>query len=202
MSDGDLQNIVVLIIGDRGTGKTPLVVGDEKVNIPGMIKIYLAKAMKVLFVDQLDHPSYRQFKKLETEQLKGWKKGPFRCYTHDRKLFKALMQAISFWIWNTAIFFEDAFRYEREKLSDEMIAIIGNSKNQNNDIYLMYHHWKFVPKNLYIYLDYIEVFKTVGPPDQREASLLGKHFDRVCEVVERVNAHPSKYYHESIYVKQ
>lgn len=196
-----LINTISMLIGARGKGKTPFVIGDEKVPIEGLVETYLDKNMKVLFLDTINHPSYSNFKRIEIDQFAKWKKGVYRYWCSPFEMEKNL-RLITPNLWNTLVVVEDAYKHQKNKLTPSMVNLIGDSKQQNDDMIFMYHTWKFVPLDLYAYLDYMEIFKTNRLPGKREEAELADHFEAVLEVAKRVNAHPDNYYHESIEITQ
>lgn len=200
--DENLVNTVSMAIGARGTGKTPFVLGDEKVGVDGLVDLYLQKDMKVLFVDTLDHNSYRHIKYIAPENINlNWQSGVYRTWVRPYEM-EDLLNVISENCWNTFIVLEDTYKHQKRKLSDACARLIGDSKQQNNDLLFMYHTWKFVPLDLLPYLDYIEIFKTNRLPGKREEEELADHFEKVLEVNQRVNNHSFHYYHESVEVTQ
>ena len=77
------------------------------------------------------------------------------------------------------------------------MRLIGDSKQKNVDIIFMYHNWALAPKDLYRYLDFIEVFKTKDHPVVRKEDMPG-YYDDAVKVYNEVQAHPSNFYHKLI----
>lgn len=199
------DNYIALVLGKRKTGKSVFVLGDESLDITGIIDIYFNKGMKVCIVDEIYHPSYIDVPLLDKENIKHLdvlKPCVFRCVAQTKPEMRELQLILAKYFWNGIIIFEDAFRYEKKSISEPLIKIIGNCKQQNVDVMLMYHHWKFVPLDLYIYLDLIELYKTKTPPSERELSELVGFEEEVMEAWKEVNNHPSLYYHKTICVTQ
>jgi len=196
-------NTVNLIIGGRGTGKTVYVVGDPKENLGAVIApIYLKKEMKVLIIDTFNHPAYNHIKIIQPQQINNhWKKGIYRTYVNMKEM-DALLDHVSNNFWNGAIIFEDAYKHQKNKISNACAAMIGDSKNKNVDLHFMFHDWAFVPLDLIRYLDYVEHFKTKTPPGEREAKKFGAKFENVLTAFNHVNQHPSRFYHESANTEQ
>ena len=205
MSEEVLGNYIAISIGKRKTGKTPYVLGEESLGIPGFINSYLQKGMKVLFVDMIDHPSYRHIPLITIDQIKRWKpeaSGVYRIFVTSKAEMREVKEKIRIYIWNAFIVWEDTFRHERYKLTDESIALIGNSKQQNVDMMYQYHDPSFVPIDLYIYADIIEQFKTALLPGKREMKALGALFDKYLDVCISVNNNADPYFHTTVIVTQ
>ena len=189
-------NTVSAIFGKRGTGKTVYLKGSEEFSQPGFIKAYLSKGMKVLIVDTFDHPSYRDIAIIKLELLSGWKKGVYRIFVRVEQM-PDLCNLISETLWNTLLVFEDAHKHQCNKIDKSVMRLIGDSKQKNVDIIFMYHNWALAPKDLYRYLDFIEVFKTKDHPVVRKEDMPG-YYDDAVKVYNEVQAHPSNFYHKLI----
>lgn len=195
-------NTVNLLIGARNTGKTVFVTGDEELQITGIIEDYIEKGMKVLIIDTYDHPSYRAIPIIQIHQINlSWKKGVYRCFVAKHEM-EQLLNLVYKEFWNGVLIFEDAYKHQKGKLTQACASLIGDSKNRNVDIFFMYHTWKFVPKDLYIYLNYIEVFKTKTGPSDREEDELGDCFNEVENAYIQVKNNPNQYHHQSVYCEQ
>ena len=71
----------------------------------------------------------------------------------------ALCALISETVWNCLIVFEDAHKHQYNRIDRSVMRLMGDSKQKNVDIIFMYHNFGLAPKDLYRYLDYIEIFK-------------------------------------------
>lgn len=205
MSTGEIGNFIACCLGRRKSGKTEYVLGNEDLGLPGFIETYVNKGMKVLFVDMLDHPSYRHIPLITMDLITRWESfagGVYRIYVTTKAEMRKLKEVIRIYLWNALVVWEDTFKHERYKLSDEMIAMIGNSKQQNVDMLFMYHDPIFIPLDLYIYLDFIEVFKIEVLPGKREMKVMGAKFQRFLECCQRVIANSFPFYHETVITTQ
>ena len=201
----NIDNFIALVLGKRKTGKTKYIIGDEELNIPSLVDIYFNKGMKVCIIDEMYHPDYSEIPVLPKEKIKYLdvqKPVVFRCIGETKSELREIQYLIAQYFWNGLIIFEDAFRYEKKVISEPLAKIIGNSKQKNVDVMIMYHHWKFVPLDLYIYLDIIELFKTKSAPSERELEELIGYEDEVIEAYNKVSKHPSQFYHQTVYVTQ
>lgn len=188
------MNIVGAIFGMRGTGKTEYLKGNESLKLPGLIKSYIKKGMKVLIVDTFDHPSYRDIPIIKEEQFTVWKRGCYRIYVNVDKM-PELCTAIAEHLWNCLVVFEDSHKHQFRTIDRSIMRLIGDSKQKNIDILFMYHNWGLAPKDLYRYLDFIEVFKTKDHPAVRKDDMPG-YYEQAEQVYNEVKAHNSRYYHK------
>jgi hypothetical protein len=192
------DNTVSGIFGIRGTGKTSYLKGDKEFNLPGIFPVYQKKNMKVLIVDTFDHPKYRDITYLTPRKLVAFKEGIARTYVRPDQmpdLTRLICECNS--LWNTLIVYEDAQKHQHKVLDRPTIRLIGDSKQKNMDIVFMFHNWFQAPKDLYLYLNYIEVFKTKDSPESRRESIQqAGYFDEAMSVYNEVKAHDSKYYHK------
>lgn len=199
---GKIYNTINLLLGARGTGKTVFVTGDKEIKQECLIDIYINKGMKVLILDTYDHPSYAGIKIIKPEQINNnWKRGVYRCFCLPDD-FEELLGIVYNNFWNGAIIIEDAYKTQRGKTTRNLSRLIGDSKNKNIDIYLMFHTWKYVPKDLYTYLDYIELWKTKGMLTSREENELADNYPAVEFAYNQVQKNPNPYYHQTINVQQ
>lgn len=186
-----------MIIGRRGSGKTEYLKGNEAFNLEGFLNIYANKGMKVLIVDTFDHPSYQDIKIIQPHQINSnWKKGVYRCFVRLNEIPK-LLEIINENFWNGLLVFEDAYKHQYQKISRELMNLIGDSKQKNVDIIFMYHNWALAPKDLYRYLDYIEIFKTKDSPETRRDDMPGC-YEEVLKTWQQVMKHENKYYHLTV----
>lgn len=192
-----ITNTVTGIFGARGTGKTPFVLGAPEYDIKGLIPTYLEKDMRILIVDTFDHPSYKGVPLMKPQQLPTWKKGAYRIFVRPDEM-PELNKIINECVYNACIIYEDAHKHQNKSLDKSIMRLIGDSKQKNVDIYFMYHCYALAPKDLYRYLDYLEIYKTKDSPEERKDDMRG-YFKEAMEVYNKVMAHESRYYHEPLY---
>lgn len=155
-------NIFTVIVGRRGTGKTDF--------LKGLIQATLLK--KVLIVDTFDSPVWRNMKQHDKPQLeasiinimnlsdlKRWNSGVFRIFSKsvDRK---KMFAEIEEYCTDTLVIFEDATKYIRRYLSEEVINIMIDCKQKGNDVIAVFHSLKKVPSEIVDNADYLTLFKT------------------------------------------
>jgi hypothetical protein len=191
-------NKVAAIFGMRGTGKTEFLRGNEALKLPGIIKAFLTKGMKVLIVDTILHPSYKDVPQIQPEQLPKWKKGVYRVIVRPTQIpaFLAYLNTLHS-VWNSLIVFEDAYKHQYNKLDQELKELIIDSKQKNIDIIFMYHSFAMAPKDLYRMLDLIELFKTKDHPQCRKDDMPG-YYSQAIATYTAVQKNASRFFHKTI----
>lgn len=148
-------NYVNLLLGKRGTGKTFYIINNL---LPVYTKLHPQK--KVFIFDTLDHPNYKQFKKIDFSEIPHIKKtGAFHCFSSDTD--SILKQAEN--IYNSLLIFEDSSKYLRRQIPDSVRRFILDSKQKNTDILFLFHGFSFVPPELFRIADGILLFKCDNP---------------------------------------
>lgn len=189
-------NTISALFGRRGTGKTEYLKGNPDFKLPGVFNAYLQKNMKVLIVDTFDHPSYRDIPIIKPNQLEIWKRGVYRMFCRVDQM-PDLVSLLNETIWNSFIVFEDAHKHQYNRIDRSIMRMIGDSKQKNIDMCFMYHNWSLAPKDLYRYLDLIEVFKTKDHPICRKDDMPG-YYEQALKAYEEVKANPSPFYHKLV----
>lgn len=191
-------NKITGIFGKRGTGKTIYTVGDEKLQVQGIINFYLARGMKVLVIDTIDHPKYRHLPWMPMHKYPYWKSGAYRIKIAAKdieKVNKFLSDSNA--TWNTVLIYEDARKHTFKSVDDYMIALCGDSKQKNIEIFFMYHNFGECPPDLFRKLDYIDCFKTKDSPVCRKDLMVG-YFDHAMEIYNEVKHNKNPFYHKLI----
>lgn len=193
-------NQVGIIIGMRNVGKSLFVLGsefsskveDKILQIRGLIRIFLNKKMKILFIDTLDHPSYRHFTVLKQSEFKTWT-GIRRIYFEPDDIVN-LVDLINKTpsMNNTFIVFEDAGKYTDLKLPKPFKRLIADSKQRNIDILFMYHCFMDTPTDVFRKgIDYIQLFKTEDHPAVRKNNL--RLYDKVEAAYNQLKASNNRF---------
>ena len=182
-------NNVSVVIGRRGTGKTTY--------IRQLIEAY-RKALpyqKILVADTLDHPAYRDIASIDIDLLKRWK-GPnvYRIYGSNTD---EILQTINTSLYNALVVFEDASKYIRRQLSDEVRSFILDSKQKNLDLIFLFHGFSYVPPEMFRVIDNIVLFRC-DDPSYRKNDIVA--FDEVKAAYERIMNSNNPYVHETIRV--
>lgn len=188
---GPVFNRIIIVVGDRGQGKTPLIVGGDFEQ--GMGKSYLAKGMSTLVLDTLDHPKYRHLPILHPKDYMAlsYYPGMYRTLANAENMRILIKQYFTL-IWNALVVHEDCYKYIADYLDLAARTAIGDSKQQNNDLLYMFPCWSWIPKDLIRITDYYVVFKTQDGPFERVSSM-GGCAQKVIEAHNLVMADKSKY---------
>ncbi len=168
-------NKIFTVIGSRGTGKTPLIIGGDFEQ--GMAKDYLQKGMSTLILDEIDHVKYRHIPFLHPSKYSQLSTNPgiYRTVTPIQYLPGLVLDiARSKLVWNTLLVLEDCKKYIPQRFRDEAeYTLLGNSKQQNVDLVFMYWAWGIVPPDLMRNTNYYVIFPTADHPVVRESYLGG-----------------------------
>jgi hypothetical protein len=199
-------NSIIAAIGMRGTGKTLFFLGskyavkmeDKKLNIPGVFEIYEKKKMKILIIDTLDHPSYKNIGILSPAQFLKFNSGISRAYMEPEKILQLVNQINKTAHFNnTLLVFEDAGKYTDKILPKVFNRLIIDSKQRNIDIIFIYHSWSHTPNDVFRKgLDAIQLFKTSDAPKVRQNYL--PEYDKVYKAFEDVKNNGNNFYSKFI----
>lgn len=159
-------NAVVVIVGDRGTGKTTLIQGNPAVKVTGILPTLQSRrpGRKVLIVETFDDPLYRHLPPIMPDELPAWTAGPRRIWS-ARPV--EMLSAINAFCYNTVIVVEDSTKFIFGRLPEPIKQMVLNSKQQNNDLYFIFHYLQAVPPDLARLCDYLVLFKTKETWDAR-----------------------------------
>lgn len=152
-------NIIGLIIGTRGTGKTTWFKGSDELKINGLIDNYLDAnpKQKILIVDLFDSPVWRDIPLITHDKLNRWKSGIYRIFDRD---FTHLIELLNKYCFNTVIIFEDATKYVQNTLEENLRQLLIDSKQKNLDVFFAFHYFQAAPPSLVRIADYLVIFKT------------------------------------------
>lgn len=191
-------NKIVLLLGARGTGKTTFLIGDKTKKIPGLLNIYLKKDIKILIVDTDDHPHYRHVPILNKKDFLKFKKGIARIIINpdDINNFCRFLSDSNNQ-WNTCIVWEDARKHSEKSICKELNRLMANTKQQNIDMFFMYHSFGETPKDIYRKLDYINLFKTMDTPDERK-DVTSSYFKKLNAAHKTIMASPNRFINKPI----
>lgn len=170
-----MDNTITIICGARGSGKTPHIVGGDEE--PGMAKIYLDKGMSTLVIDTLQHHKYDHVPVLQPKDYGRLSSHPgvYKTLVKVQDIKKFFSDGHLNHVWNTQIIFEDAYKYIRTQspLSDPLVALLGDSKQQNNDLRFMFWCWALIHPDLMRMTNFYTIFKTTDGPEWRKDYLSG-----------------------------
>lgn len=184
-----MHNKVYTVIGAKGEGKTPFITGGKFEK--GMALNWKEqRGMSSLIVDELDHPSYRQFQILHPKD--------YRLLSDTNQIYRTLCSlqdmdelrkkiAFDKLVWNTLLVWEDAGKHFPMNLSKVELTMIGNCKQQNVDLVFMFWSWSEVPTKILKHSNYLVIFNTADTPDYR-ADCIGGCLDAAMEAHRLVRA--------------
>ena len=181
------MNKVTAILGRRGTGKTYYT--------KKLIDVYTQALpnQKILILDTLDHPSYRHIPLITIDELKRWNKPAiYRLYGKNTD---ENLKAVSEHLTNALLILEDASKYLRRQLSDDVRYFIFDSKQKNLDIIFLFHGFMAAPDELFRVIDTLVLFKTDNPKYRRNAL---PNYEEIQQVYNKVMNNTSPYYNETI----
>lgn len=188
-------NTVNIVCGGRGTGKSTFFDGSKQHNVRGVIPAYLngKGIQKVLIVDTFDNPFWQHYPIMNAKNLARWQKGIYRLFGSD---IVRTMNTIEANCYNTALVFEDATKFIGSRLTDDVKNFIVDSKQKNLDIFFIFHALMLIPNDLIRFSDTLTLFKT----NENFTTNLRSKFPvpNLEQLFNEVNAHPSKYYNQTI----
>ncbi len=155
------SNVVIIVVGGRGTGKTDFIKDEIITQSP---------LPKKLTVDTFDSPPWRTLKTFKNPQndaiqvpimpidkLAKWKEGIYRIATSDPEYTFAMIDQH---LRNALVIFEDATKYIGSTLTKETRKFIYDSKQKNLNLVFIFHSLASVPPELVRASDYLTLFKT------------------------------------------
>ena len=180
-------NYVNAILGRRGTGKT--------VYVKKLIEKYQQAhpEQKILILDTIDHPAYRHVPEISIEKLKYWHKpSMYRIFKGNPD---SILEAVNKNLSNTLLILEDASKYMRNRLSDDVRQFIFDSKQKNLDIIFLFHGFMSAPPELFRLVDNLVIFKCDHPRNRKNAI---PNYEEVLAVYKRVMKNTNPYANETI----
>jgi len=146
------NNIVGLIAGGRGTGKTTF--ARAKIVDPQW-----TGKQKVLVVDTFRHHKYKDLKQLTPTLLPKWKSGTyFLGHSDVNKTMRYITTMPN--MYNSIIVFEDATKYIQGNVPDNIRKFILDTKQKNIDVYFLYHALQRIPPFMCENSDVLFLLKT------------------------------------------
>lgn len=175
-------NEIIVIVGRKGCGKTTFAK-----------KIIKASRKKVLIVDLLDHPGYREFPQITTEQLPTWVAGNYRIFRGD---INNTLVRVNKDVWNALIIFEDCSRYIEPNVGKSIKSLFAESKQHNQDLILMFHALTEIPPYVARMMDKLVMFRTDEVIDKPNGKFY--NWETIRTAQHRVRKSKNKYYCEII----
>ncbi len=152
-------NEVSMILGRRRAGKTTY----TKAIIAAIEKSQPDK--KILIIDTFDNPDYAHVPIINCDMIERWKgSGTYRIFgsNTDEILFN-----VEQYLRNAFIIHEDASKYIRRSLSEDLRRYIIDSKQKNLDLLFIFHGFSFAPPEMFRLVDSIVLFKCDNPAHRK-----------------------------------
>jgi energy-coupling factor transporter ATP-binding protein EcfA2 len=182
-------NTANLILGRRGCGKTTY----TKEIIQAYHKAH--PDQKILIMDTFDHPSYRDIPVIDIDLLKRWEKpGIYRIFGSNTD---EIFSTIQTHLYNAMVIFEDASKYIRGRLQDDVRKFIIDSKQKNLDLVFLFHGFSFAPPEIWRIIDAVTIFKSDNP-FHRKSDIV--NFDQVYSIWQNVMNDTSPYAKETVLI--
>ncbi|MBW6482834.1 MAG: hypothetical protein K0B10_07215 [Vicingaceae bacterium] len=180
-------NTVNAVLGRRGTGKTTY--------IKQLIEVYKQAhpQQKILIIDTLDHPAYKEIPAINLDLLTRWEKpNTYRLFGSNTD---EILQTIDENLYNALLICEDASKYLNRTITPEVRRFIYDSKQKNLDIIFLFHGFMATPVELFRMIDNLVLFKCDSPNNRKNDMI---NFQEVTESWQRVMINPSPYYNETV----
>jgi len=185
------QNKISFVLGKRGCGKTYYM--RNKIILPTH-----KKGMKVLIVDTLDHPSYLDFQKLNTErEVRAWRNGVKRFVTSPIRIKEDILM-LEKHLNNCLIVFEDATKYFRTNTPQSVFNFVYDSKQKNIDIIFIYHGFKKILPEMLDNANYITLFKMEEQIHKYEDKI--PRYEAIEKIYNQVMASKNPYENKTIMI--
>ena len=141
------KNVTLLIVGQKGTGKTTLA------------KKLLERSVlpKKLIFDPTGQEAWQSYPRINPEHLPYWKKGAKRLFEENTE---EMLRLINQYIRDTFNVFDDASAYVDFIVNTELKALLTRNRHYNNDLVFIFHSLRLVPVRLYEYASHLILFKT------------------------------------------
>lgn len=175
------QNLVGLIVGNRGTGKSTFIK-----------KIIDKHPKKVLVYDTDDNPIYQDYPNISPKLLPRWKANTKRIIDTDYEVVLQNLDEVN----NALIVFEDATKYTGNATPQLLKKLILASKQRNLDLLFTFHSFRRILPDFYTFSNYMEIFKTGEDIKQFKAKI--PNFEKVQEVHNEVESHTNRFFHKTV----
>ncbi len=194
-------NIVNIVIGGRGTGKTTFLQGSLEHKVTGIVDSYLHNNpnQKILIVGHFLHENWDHVEQIDIKDIRRWVRGVRRCVVNLETLREDILK-ISADAVNTVIIFEDATSYiAGGVLPMWWRRVPADSKQKNQDIYFVFHALMQVPPDLVRLANFVVLFKT---GEEFNNTVRNKYpFPTLHEAYHKVQKSSNKYAHESVRIQ-
>lgn len=180
------NNHVNITVGKRGSGKTFRT--KQLIN---------NSQLKTIIIDTFDHESYRDYKNVAPKMIddRAWISGTIRCYGYN---FEDVFYQLSNKISNTLIVFEDCTKYIRDRIVEDIIRLVTDTKQKNIDIIFMYHGFGMVRPDLYRLADSITIFKTNEDVNRYRSKI--PNFETVKKINDHIQQSKNPYINQTVWL--
>lgn len=151
--------------------------------------------MKVLIVDEIDHPMYRDVPVITIDMFRRWK--GVNIYRLIGEADKILPE-ISKYCYNTFLVFEDASVYMEGKLEYAVKRFVISSKARNLDVLFQFHGFPEIPPRLLRYMDGLIIFKC-SSPEYRKKELI--EYEKVKRLYDEVMKNKDPHFYKQIMLR-
>ena len=172
---GNKLNECLLVIGRKGCGKTTIA-----------LELARVTQKKIIVFDDLVHPAYSSFDRIECNELTKPLKGNTVVFIED--LDVAIQKTVATQR-NAAIIIEDSARFISSNISVSVKTLIINHRKFNFDLFFMFHSFTDVPPYLCKMYTGIVLFKVGDNLDKEQAKWSNWH--KIKAVASKVNKHKS-----------
>jgi hypothetical protein len=144
-------------------------------------------------MDTFDNPGYSLFANIDTDLLKRWRlPNTYRIFGSDTDSIFATIQTH---FYNGLVVFEDASKYIRRQLSDDVRKFILDSKQKNIDLIFVFHGFSYAPPEMWRIVDAVTLFKCDNPA-YRKTDIV--NFDQVEQAWNEVMCDPNQFSKQTI----
>lgn len=195
---GTRTNVVTLIAGNRGTGKTDW-----------LKNLAMVHPLPTTVIDTFDNPAWRTMKtwnnpeadsvevlNLTPDQIRtNQAHGKYRRYhSSDTPM---TMRLVDRYIYNGLVIMEDATKYIGSRLTDQEKRFVLDSKQKNVDFVFCFHSLSSIPRDLVRWADHLVLFKT---QESLDSNLKNKFFgnEALIKAFDEVRASKNRYHNAEI----
>jgi energy-coupling factor transporter ATP-binding protein EcfA2 len=181
-------NLVNLILGKRGCGKTTFV--------RKLIALYRAKHIyrKILIVSTIDQPGYKDIPIIEISHLKRWKgSGTYRIFGSNTN---EILEAIEEHFRGGLLVMEDSTAFIPKIIPEKLRRMIIDTKQKDVDMIMVFHGFMSTPPEILRYTDTLTFFKTDTPDSRKEA--IGAYYNDVLTQYNNVMASTNQYIYKTV----
>jgi hypothetical protein len=155
------NNIVSIVVGARGTGKTDFVKENAILKSPMKRKLVVdtfdSEPWATMETYKSPQNSGINIPILEMDKIPYWKTGLYRVISSD---IDQIFSLIDEWMRNALLIFEDSTKYIEGKIGANLKKFVYDSKQKNLNLVFIFHSLAAVPPGLIRAADTLTIFKT------------------------------------------